>query len=53
MNNPKREKPTLEDFALVDDFIDENIPYSEASHDPELMAVRRAWGKILLYYGNE
>ena len=43
-------KATIDDFRIVDKFIDEMTP---AWRDvEEVKEVRRAWGRILLTYGD-
>ena len=43
-------KATLDDFRIVDKFIDEMTP--AWMDDQEVREVRRAWGRILLTYGD-
>lgn len=47
----KMRKPTVEDFKIVDKGIDSLIPEYESKGCLEIRKIRRAWGRILLYYG--
>ena len=43
---------TLEDFQTVDKFIDLLAPEYESKYSPEIRKARRAWGRILLTFGD-
>jgi len=45
-------KATLEDFQIVDKFIDLIAPEYESKYSPEIRKARRAWGRILLTFGD-
>lgn len=48
-----KKKASLEDFRIVDRFIDIVAPEYEAERIPAIRKARRAWGRILLTLGSE
>jgi len=45
-------KATLEDFQIVDKLIDLLAPEYESRYSSEIRKARRAWGRILLTFGD-
>jgi hypothetical protein len=48
----RKEKASLEDFRIVDNFIDLLAPAYEGRNNPEIRKARKAWSKILLTFGS-
>ena len=53
LNERESKIPTLDDFNIVDKFIDICFSAGEAEYIPEAKEARKSWGRILRTFGKQ